>query len=692
MPFVSHAYTEHLNPDERRRFVREHITLGYHPTSRDDLMLPDIDRYSGMTITGIQGSGKSGLLKNMVHDDAMKGNAVVFLDPHMDAVMDCIATLPQSRLKHTYLLDMEDEAYPFGVNIFAAGELTTSIDHTQAVDRILHVFEVLWPDVLSQQHLPRYLRMATIVFLANPGKTLVDMYAFLLDDATRRQMLAAVTDPTVKQFWQLQYDNLKPDARISRVQPLLGRLEQLFAGRSLVRNIVGQPHSSIDFRRAIERKEIIFIKLPLKTVPQDARLIGTLLVAQIHAALFSFADLPADKRPGVSLYIDEFQNFSTPDIEELFTEGRKFGMRIVVANQFRSQLSEKLREAAMTARTKVCFRLTPEDSSKMAHEFPSPEVGVKPENIDPHATETLANHPHLHPPVVQEFIETYLLPVRLQQVGSHGNKVKIRDTGFSALDLTSALVSGGNMHYEPEIESPTDYLDYLLQQVMVTGAHATAIPSGAVRGFANCGISFWQKVRGMGDGDRRLVADIPNLNIPAHLALRTGDGSYRWTRAPEDGTEQLYHFLFHLRMTMRYLAEHPLGKQSAVSTAEVGKMLNQLPKRAAFARAGDTVGVIYTHDTPPRTVDAEFEKRVTAVQAQTRQAYCHPRAEVEKSILHSNDATTPSMTHSNAPSNNIAVAPPVPPTAPAQPVPLAPMAPADDIAQPPLSGWEEAEP
>src|SRR5260370_40221675 len=54
-------------------------------------------------------------------------------------------------------------------------------------------------------------------------------------------------------------------------------------GRSLVRNIVGQRQTTINFRRAIENREVIFIKLPLKTVPQDARLIGTILQSEIHA-------------------------------------------------------------------------------------------------------------------------------------------------------------------------------------------------------------------------------------------------------------------------------------------------------------------------------------------------------------------------------------------------------------------------
>jgi hypothetical protein len=676
VPYTSQAYYASLSADQQRAMFTSHTSIGYHPETYDELLIPDIDRYSGTYISGMPGSGKSALLENLIVHDASMDKAVIVIDPHLDLVTRCIGSIPAHRLGNTYLLDMEDESHPFRVNIFATGELKTSIDHTQAVDRILHIFEVLWPDVLSQQHLPRYLRMATIVFLANPGKTLVDMYDFLLDDSVRRTMLQRVADPTVKQFWKLQYDDLPPATRLSRVQPLLGRLEQLFAGRTLVRNIVGQQQNSIDFRKSIENKELIFIKLPLKIVPEDAKLIGTILVAQIHAALFSFVDIPEDRRPGVSLFIDEFQNFVSPDIAELFTEGRKFGMRITVAHQFRGQLPVYLREATMTARTKVTFQSTPEDGRELAHLYPAQSEGVRPENVDAHPTETLISHSHLHPPVVQEFIEYYLRPIRLEQVGSHGNKVRIRNTGFNMLDGVSTAINGGRGK-DPEVNDPTVYLDYVLQQVMITGDYLLPILPDAVIGFSNCGHSFFQKVRSIRDNDRRLLADIPAFNLPRYLLVPTAEGSWRWNRNPEGGAEQLFHFLFHLRMTMRYLAEHPLGKQSTASTADVGKMLNQLPRRSAFVRSGDTIGVIYTHDTPKPPTQLQLFSRIKDILEHTRVVYCHPRTEIEQRFTAPQSAGSGVIGQPlHQPDTSVA---PVQPDKQVLPPP-----------QPPLSGWEEA--
>src|SRR5205807_3137059 len=154
-------------------------------------------------------------------------------------------------------------------------------------------------------------------------------------------------------------------------------------GRSLIRNIIGQPETSIDFRRAIENKEVILIKLPLKTVPQDARLIGTLLIALIHAAIFSFADVPEEQRPGFSLFVDEFQHFATSDFSEMFTEGRKFGVRVCVAHQFREQIPDFLRSATLTARTIVTFQTTAKDAGSIADVYKQQATEVKKEDIEP---------------------------------------------------------------------------------------------------------------------------------------------------------------------------------------------------------------------------------------------------------------------------------------------------------------------
>src|SRR5581483_4789888 len=189
MPFTSQAYVKYLDAATRAQLDAEHVPLGVHPKTGDTFYLLERDRYAGMYVMGVQGVGKSGFLETLIQHDCQVGNAVVVIDPHGDLTTNCLAALPLDRVGQTYVLDKEDDAFPFGVNLFAVGSLDSDIKRTQAVDRIIHLFEVLWDDVLSQQNLPLYVRAATITLLANPGATMVDMYDFFLDDAVRARLV-----------------------------------------------------------------------------------------------------------------------------------------------------------------------------------------------------------------------------------------------------------------------------------------------------------------------------------------------------------------------------------------------------------------------------------------------------------------------------------------------------------------------
>ena len=381
MPFVPQTQLRDLGWVARGKMLANTRQLGLHYQTHDPFLISQVDRCSGTYMLGKQGGGKSGEVINLGMADLLGNEAMYLIDPHGDAVDSIIAqlpdVLPRERLNKIYLLDMADEQYPFGLNVFSGINYSSGMAFAESIERIEHIFHILWPEVMNQHFLPRYFRGAIIALAANQGSTLVDMYTFLTTDGFRHRILQNVHDESVKQFWQMQYDDLSPSQRYQRVEPLVGRLESLFMGHSLVRNILGQ-QTTINHRRSIENREVFLIKLPLTTIPQDARLIGTIFLSQLTAAIFSFNDTPEQYRPGVSLFVDEFAYFATPDFAKLFREGRKFGAKVTIAHQDRSQLPPALQAATMTARNIICFQSIPDDAREMGHVFLGGETTVKP--------------------------------------------------------------------------------------------------------------------------------------------------------------------------------------------------------------------------------------------------------------------------------------------------------------------------
>lgn len=618
MPFRSQAEIARLGRDAFGKLLAETRQIGLHPQTHDPFLVSQLYRTMGMYILGNQGQGKTRQLQSLIHQDIFSDVATIVLDPHLDLTRDCIAALPlelpRELLNKIYLLDMEDEEYPFGLNVFAGVDYRSQMSYTQSVERIMHIFAVLWPEVMNQAYLPRYLRAAIITLAANRGATLVDMYTFLTNDGFRQRMLQNVYDQSVRGFWQTQYDDLSASQRYQRVEPLVGRLESILMGRSLVRNIVGQRQTTINFRRAIEEAAKIFIKLPLKTIPQDARLIGAIILSEIQASIFSFADTPEHLRPGVSLYVDEFANFATPLFSELFTEGRKFGARVTVAHQYRGQLPQFLREATMTAATKICFQVSPEDAREMAHLFLGAEATVRPEDIDPKPVEYLLKYGSNNYDV-QTFDDWYVLPSQSQV---HNGNVEITHPGFRAEHIPFWVLNVKPSDEKPKVPDPTPYLNNLLYQVMKTGNPAFDIPFEVVYGFSNCGRGFYSVFRYWWNKEKLLS---PQVSYPAHLVVDAGNGP-EWTRAPEDSKEQLYHFIFHLRATMEYVAAHPLGKKTSSSPTDIAQEIVALPKRHAFVRSGHDVGRIVTADTLPPMDEYTILGNYSRISVQTREKYC----------------------------------------------------------------------
>jgi hypothetical protein len=148
-----------------------------------------------------------------------------------------------------------------------------------------------------------------------------------------------------------------------------------------MRNIIGQPHSSFDFRSVMDEGKILLINLSKgKTGEVNAKLLGLIIVSKLQMAALSRADIPEEKRRDFYLYVDEFQNFVTDSFATILSEARKYRLNLVMAHQFISQLAqEKEGSSALDTRMKdavfgntgtmISFRIGVEDAEIMAKEF-----------------------------------------------------------------------------------------------------------------------------------------------------------------------------------------------------------------------------------------------------------------------------------------------------------------------------------
>ncbi|HZV71696.1 MAG TPA: hypothetical protein VFG10_19230 [Saprospiraceae bacterium] len=85
----------------------------------------------------------------------------------------------------------------------------------------------------------------------------------------------------------------------------------------------------------MDEKKIVLVNLSKGHVGADvANMLGALFFTSIASAAFSRVDTPEHKRVPFMVYMDEFHNFTTLSLVNMFSELRKFKVGMILAQQY----------------------------------------------------------------------------------------------------------------------------------------------------------------------------------------------------------------------------------------------------------------------------------------------------------------------------------------------------------------------
>src|SRR6185437_16353909 len=162
-----------------------------------------------------------------------------------------------------------------------------------------------------------------LALLEYPGATLLDVNRMLINKAFRKKVVDNVQDPIVKSFWVDEFANYT-DRYTQDATPAIQNKVGQFTSNPLIRNIVGQPKSSFDIRKAMDERKILIMNLSKGRVGEvNTNLLGSMLTTKIYLAAMSRADVPAatlKALPNFYFYVDEFQNFANESFSDILSE------------------------------------------------------------------------------------------------------------------------------------------------------------------------------------------------------------------------------------------------------------------------------------------------------------------------------------------------------------------------------------
>ncbi|MEX2361742.1 MAG: DUF87 domain-containing protein, partial [Patescibacteria group bacterium] len=238
------------------------------------------DRRLHSYIIGKTGTGKSTLMENMIFDDIREGRGVAVVDPHGELIDHVLNFIPEDRVQDVVYFNPADRDFPIGFNVLENVEPEVqNIIASGVVGIFKKIFGESWGPRLEY-----ILRNAIIALLDYPNSTLLGVMRVLTDNAYRRKVVNAIKDPVIRDFFLNEYEKYEPKFRQEAIAPIQNKVGQ-FLSSSIIRNIVGQPKTTMDIRKIMDEGKILLADLSTGKIGEDnSALLGSMLITKIQLA------------------------------------------------------------------------------------------------------------------------------------------------------------------------------------------------------------------------------------------------------------------------------------------------------------------------------------------------------------------------------------------------------------------------
>ena len=331
--------------------------------------IPISQRRTHMYVAGKIGSGKSKAAEYWFIQDALMGRGCALVDPHGDLaenVLESIAahlyekgvTLAQldkdPLVKRIKIIDPTDTKFAVGYNPL---ELEEGIEPYMQAKQMEDTFKKVWKfDEAEAPVMSEVLRNMSYALIKNK-LTLLEATALLTNKQLLEKLTEQIDNSEMRMFWQDRYTRWLSDIRNTKNESTLNKISS-FAADTFIRPMLGQTKSTVNFRRAMDDSDIVIIKLAKGKLGSSANLLGAFFIASLHLAAIGREDIKTAKRVPFYVYVDEFQNFTSANFEEILREDRKYGLHYTLINQDLGSIDEETKHAIFgNVNTTVAFQI-----------------------------------------------------------------------------------------------------------------------------------------------------------------------------------------------------------------------------------------------------------------------------------------------------------------------------------------------
>lgn len=297
-------------------------------------------------IMGQTGTGKSTMLKTMILDCLKNNNGFTIIDPHGDLYDQILKLIPKSKKGKVNILDISDPENSIKINPLEYDDSKPQ-SKSLAINEILRAFSTLYDmELVGGPAFESYFKNALLLIMDEKvreeigNSTLSDVTNVFLDDDFRKERLKICANKSVTLFFK-NAEARTGDVGFANIANYVTSKLTRFVEDYYLAPILTSQKNNINFRKLIDDGNILLVKMDKGLIGSDnASLLGQLLLSKLFLAGMSRSNICIEDRIPHFVFIDEFHNFIKSDVSTALSEVRKYGLKLILANQTMGQLDE----------------------------------------------------------------------------------------------------------------------------------------------------------------------------------------------------------------------------------------------------------------------------------------------------------------------------------------------------------------
>lgn len=323
-------------------------------------------------VIGGSGAGKTNLLKVMIEDRVRKGHGVIFFDFKADIeLMDWMTGLSESsgRRDDLAMISMSDPKLSHTYNPLQYGS------ETEITSQIMN--SLTWSETFYRDVAESGLMIISKAYcfrrdMAGKSFFLDDLYLFLTDASFRMDLLSEILNFNYPERFRADLRRVCEELSTNKKDNYQGLINQIakIMNSTAGEIVSGTPgmEAEFNFKDAISERKIAYLFMNSLKLKETASVMGKLMLMDLMKTVGSIYDDRNFVKQPITLIIDEFASFATPDFGEFIEKARGAGIGVIVAYQSRQSLNSIEGDLALklneNTATKVVFQVQDSDDAQ----------------------------------------------------------------------------------------------------------------------------------------------------------------------------------------------------------------------------------------------------------------------------------------------------------------------------------------